>query len=808
METIVQDIRYGMRFLWRTPGFAIVVIFTLALGIGANSAIFSIVNAVLLRRLPFNDPERIVFVWETFQKQGFSMIPVSVPNFYDWKEQNRVFEDMATGFSVPEYGFNLTAGGEPERVNAAKFSSNYMGLMGIKPALGRTFLPEEDRPGGAPVAMIGYGIWQRRFGADRNIIGRTLGLDGAPYTVVGVMPPEFKSLGNFDVCIPVALDRAQSRTNHLVGVIARLKPESSLEQAQAEMTRIARSLEQQYPESNKGYGATVMPINQILSGPIAPVLVVLQVAVGLLLLITCANVASVLFARSLTRNKEIAIRIALGANRLRIVRQLLTESLLLSFAGGALGLFLAGWSVGMLRDMLPDLIPRLKEMGIDGRVLLFTLAVSVITGILFGLAPAFKASRGGLTEALKEGGGKNSSGGGSQRARSLLLVGEIALTLVLTISAGLLVRSFARLMKVNPGFQAENVLTMNLNLPVIKYKDEQKRLAFFKTLIERVETLPGVKSAGAINVLPLRSFLLSIRTFVEHFQVEGRPAAIRGEEPTADWRVVTTSFFQAMGVALHEGRFFNEQDGQGKKPVAVINETMARRYLAGEKAVGRRLIIPTSPIPYEIVGVVGDLKLYSLGAPVEPGIYVPYAQSPFPVMSLVVRTTLDPTASTSMVRREVLAIDGDQPIADVKTMRTVLSESVLPQRLSMAMLGAFAVIALVLALVGIYGLTAFAVSHRTREIGIRMALGAQQSDVLRLVIKRGMIVAAVGIAIGIFAALAVTRGIGGLLFGIASTDPIVYAGISLLLVAAAVVASYFPARKATEVDPIVALRHE
>jgi len=809
MGNLLKDIHFGLRMVRRNPGFATLVIFTLALGIGANSAIFSIVNAVMLRPLPFRDPDRVVFVFETLQKEGLDQGVASVPNFFDWKEQSQSFEDMGAAYYLPETGFNLTTGGQPERVSGGMASAGFFSVLSVKPVVGRFFLPEEDRRGGAPVAIISHGLWQRRFGSNPELIGKTVGVDAVPHTVVGVLPPEFDALGKIDLWVPRVLDRAEPRGDHNVGVVARLKPGVTIEQAQTEMGTITRRLEQQYPDTNKGWGARVIPISQVYTGPLAPALLVLEVAVGFLLLITCANVAGVLLARASARQKEIAIRVALGADRWRVVRQLLTESVVLALGGGLLGLMLAGWGVGSLRSQLPDYIPRLTSMDIDTRVLVFTLGVSLATGLLFGLVPAFKGSRGELAETLKEGGGKNAPGSGSQKTRSLLLVGEVALSLVLSIGAGLLAKSFMRLISVNPGFQADNLLTMTLALPEEKYREQHQRLAFFKALLEKVEGLPGVKSAAAVSILPLRSNFLNMRVNVGPFQIDGQPPAQLGQEPSADFRVVTRGFFEAMSIPLVSGRTFTEQDTKDKPQVILINETMARRYFPNQDPLGKRLsILPSTSAPREIVGVVKDVKLQSLSSQIEPGVFIPYSQDSWPRMNLVVRTLTDPAAMSAAIMQEVLAIDKDQPVANVQTMRRVISDSVMPQRLSMALLGAFAGLAMVLAVVGIYGLTAYSVSQRTREIGIRMALGAQQSDVLRMVLRKGMIIAMVGIGLGMLGAIVVTRGLSGLLYGVTATDPVVFGGVALLLLAAAVLASYVPARKATRVDPMEALRYE
>jgi putative ABC transport system permease protein len=751
----------------------------------------------------------VVFIWETLQKEGLAQGVASVPNFLDWKEQSRSFEDIGAAFYLPETGFNLTTGGGPERASGGMASAGFFSVLGIKPAVGRFFLAEEDRRGGSAVAIISHGLWQRRFGASREVVGKTIGVDAVPRTLVGVLPPEFDALGKIDLWIPRVLDRSEPRGDHNVGVIARLKSGVTLQQAQIEMETISRRLEQQYPDTNKGWGVNVVPMAQVYSGPIAPALLVLQVAVGFLLLITCANVAGVLLARASARQKEIAIRLALGADRWRVVRQLLTESVVLALGGGLLGLLLAGWGVGSLRSQLPDYIPRLTSMDIDSRVLVFTLGVSLVTGILFGLVPAFRASRSELVETLKEGGGMNAPGSASQKTRSLLLVGEVALSLVLSISAGLLTKSFIRLVAVNPGFRADNLLTMTLALPDQKYREQYQRLMFFKTLLDKVESMPGVQSAAAVSILPLRSNFLNMRINVGPFHIEGLPPAPPGQEPSADFRVVTRGFFDAMSIPLVSGRIFTEQDTTDKPPVILINETMARRYFTGQDPLGRRLsILPATSTPREIVGIVKDVRLQSLSSQVAPGVFIPYTQDPWPRMNLVVRTNTDPTALRAAIQQVVLNIDKEQPVANVQTMRRVISDSVMPQRLSMGLLSTFALLALALAVVGIYGLTAYSVGQRTREIGIRMALGAQQADVLKMIVRKGVFVTLVGASIGLAGALAVTRGLSGLLFGVTATDSAVFVGVTLSLIAAAILASFVPARKATRVDPMVALRYE
>lgn len=805
-----QDIQYALRTFTRNPAFTLIAVVTLALGAGPNSAIFSIVNAVLLRPLPYRDVDRIVMLWETNKQRGFDLMPVSGVTFSDWKRDSKSFEEMAPAFTISEYGFNVTAGGEPERAQAGQAAANFFDVLGVRPVLGRTFLPEEDQPGGNPVVLISEALWTRRFARSPSIIGRAIGLDGRSRTVVGVLPHAIDSLIKVDLWIPIALNLAvQPRNNHQYGIMARLKPGVTAAQAQAEMTGIAKRLEQQFPATNAGMGALVIPINEIVAGRIRPALLVLLVSVGLLLLIACANVANLLLARGAAREKEIAVRVAMGASRSRILRQLLTESTLLGTAGGILGLLLATWSINVLRSQLPDVIPRLKEMQVDGKVLVFSLAVSVFTGVLFGIVPALRASRSNLNETLKEGGGKGVSSDTSQRARTVLLVAEVSLAVMLLIGAGLLVRSFFAVIAIDPGFRPENVLTMQLNLPETKYADSAQVLTFIKSLLRRVESLPGVRSGGLVNMLPGRGNSMNLRIFAIPFLVDGEPPAIRGQEPTADYRVITPGFIDAIGGSLRKGRGISDADTRDSQRVVLINEAMARRHFKGADPVGRRLRLP----PFErnvrvIIGVIADMNLQGLEKAIDPAVFVPFEQNARGEFSLVVRGTADPTGLTAAIRREVLAIDGDQPVSDVRLMNQVVSDSLLVRRLSVWLLATFAILALALATVGIYGLTSYSVSRRTHEIGLRMALGAGAGDVLRLVVWRGIVTALVGVAIGIPGALFLSRLMRGLLFGVTTNDIATFIAAPLALVAVAALASYIPARRATRIDPIIALRYE
>jgi putative ABC transport system permease protein len=802
-----QDLRYGFRSLLRNPGFSAIAIFTLALAIGPNCAIFTLVNAVLLKPLPTPEPNRVVMIWQTLLKSGFDQMPVTPDDYLDWKQQARSFENMAAAFAIPEYGLNISGSGEPERVLAAMASREFLPVLGINPVVGRNFLPEEDRPGGAPAVLISHALWQRRFHSDPSAVGQTLTVNGIPRTIVGVVPHELSDMVAADLWLPTAINPNHSeRVSHNYGIVARLKPGVTLEQARAEMVMIAKRLEQEYPANNTGWGVRLFPMAEMYSGRIRPVLLVLLGAVGLLLLIACANLANLMLARAPARAKEIAIRGALGAGRPRIVRQLLAESLVLAIAGAALGLLLAAWSVRLLRGVVPDMFPTMKQMAVDGPVLAFTLGICLLTCLLFGLVPAWRASRTELNTTLKEAGGRSEGAGGSQRIRSTLLGSEVALAVLLSVSAGLLVRSFVRVMNVRPGLRTENILTMDLSLPDAKYKTALQRMTFYKALVERLETVPGVRSAAAVQFLPLRVSILSFRIGVTRFQIQGLAPLPENQRPLADFRPVTAGYFNTMEIALRQGRLFDQRDTLDSERVVIVNEAMVRRHFANENPLGRRVLFGGAP--EEIVGVVADAKLYGLDAPVEPAIYAAHTQVPQSDMGLVVRTQGDPAALTAAVRREILNLDAEQPISNVRTMQKVLSDSLMLRRVSMLMLAIFAGLALTLATVGIYGLTAYSVSRRTREIGLRTALGASPRQILWLVVGRGLFVSLIGTAIGLVAAFQLTRVVAGMLYGVTATDPLVFAGVPLLLIVVSVVASYMPARRAARIDPLVALRYE
>jgi putative ABC transport system permease protein len=810
---MLLDLRYAFRTLLKNPRFSLVAVLAIALGVGPNSAIFSLIDAVLLRPLPYQDADRLTLIWETAISRGFPQVPVTGPNYAEWRKQNRSFEDMAAVFMIPEFGYNVRAGGEPERVQAARTTSNLFPILGLDAVAGRRFATSDDQPSSEPSVMISYSYWQRRFGGRQDVLGRPIGLDGVNHTLIGVLPKEVDSLAKVDVWVTLRSDLAlEDRNNHGYGVVGRLKAGVTLEQASLELNGLASGLEKQYPESNTGFGVKVMPIHEMIAGQVRAPLLILLAAVGLLLLIACANVASLLLARAAGRQKELAVRTAVGASRARIVRQLLTESVMLGTAGGALGLVFAWWSIGGLRIFVPDFIPRLNSMTVDHRVLLFTLGISLLTGIIFGLIPALRASRTDLNETLKEGGGKGAVGrAGTQRARTALLVTEIALCLVLLTGAGLLMRSFANLLRVDPGFRAENVLTMHVTVPWGKYPAASDRAQFTRAVLRQVEQTPGVETAAIINFLPMRGTLFN-RISVMPFHVEGRPAPQKGQEVNADFRVVSPRYFSSMSIPLHAGRVFEEADAPERAAVVVVNQTLARRYFgSAAEAVGKRLVLPMQPQLRQVVGVVADVKLYSLESAVEPAIYMPYAQESAAVFSLLVRAPSsgqDVTALAPAVRRAVAQVDPDQAVADVRTMAAVLSDSLLIRRLALWMLGVFAALAFGLAVVGIYGLSAYFVSQRTREIGIRLALGAEPGQVQKMIVLRGVAVSLVGIGIGAPLALMVGPLLSGMLYGVAPQDVTVLLGAAILIALVAAAASYLPARRTLRISPVTALRYE
>lgn len=802
METVWQDLRYSARMLLKHRAFTIIAVLTLSLGIGANTSIFTIVNAVLLRPFPYRAPEELVIVGE-----GVPRGSVSYPNFADWRDDRKVF--AAASASRSNESYNFAGAGEPERLQGQLVSAGFLTLLGVTPVVGRDFVADDDRPGATPTVILSYGFWNRRFGNDQSIIGKPITLNNQSYTVVGVTPQDFQFAMPADVTVPIGLSAERFKTRGAdpgISVVARLKPNTSQQQAETELNVVYARLEQQYPESNTGRRAVLTPLHETFVGDARQPLLILLGAVGLVLLIACANVANLLLVRASTRKREISVRVALGANRSRIVRQLLTESLMLSLIGAVLGILFAHWGTSFITSQLPDGIPRLAEANVDLRVLGFTLAVSTITGLLFGLAPALQASRLNLTDALKE--GDRGSAGGRQRLRSVLVVSEVALTLTLLVGAGLLIQSFRRVLQVDPGFEAQNLLTMQVS---VNNPDGNQVVGFFNQLQENVRRLPGVKSVAISNGLPLG--VANHPTFF----IQGRPLPEKGKEQGAVRYTVSPDYFQTMGIELLKGRMFNPQETPATPLVMVIDEALAAHF-QDEDPIGKRISQSTSGTPsYEIVGVVRHVEQYTLDgqAARTPQFYLNFNQIPadrWPGMvrriNVLTRTDVEPTSLTGAVRGQIAALNKDQAVFNVRTMDEIVSQSVAPRRFSMLLLTAFAVVALVLASIGIYGTLSYTVAQRTREIGLRMTLGAQTGNVLRLVIAQGMRLALVGVVLGLVAALALTRTMKTLLFGVSATDPVIFVAFSVLLALVALLACWLPARRATKVNPLEALRYE
>jgi putative ABC transport system permease protein len=803
----LHDLRYAARLQRKNPGFTIIAIIALALGIGANTAIFSVVNTVLLRPLPYKDPERLVMVWEDATKSGYPRDTPAAANFVDWRDQSQNFEGMA---AIADESFNLTGSGDPERLEGRRVSANMFPLLGVDPQIGRVFTAAEDQPGAQRVVVLSYALWQRRFGGDPGIIGQSLTLNGESHVVVGVMPARFQFPSSDDQAwVPIALTQqeAGNRNRHYLEVVGRLRPGVSLAQAQSEMSTIAARLQQQYPQSNAELGAVVQPLQEHLVGDIKPALLVLLGAVGLVLLIACANVANLLLARAAVRQKEIAVRVALGAKRSRLIRQFLTESVLLSTLGGVVGLAIAYGGLILLKAFIPENISQAREISIDLKVLAFTFLVSVATGLIFGLAPAIQAARFNQIDTLKEGGRDAATGGSGKRLRGLLVTAEVAISLVLLIGAGLLINSFLRLRNVDPGFRTDNLLTMKIVLPEPKYEEMERRSAFYTELVNRVQSLAGVRSAAVTSNLPLYRQGNSIS-----IGIEGQPAPPPGQERIIVTRIISPRYFDTMSIPVLQGRGLTEQDTETTPNVVVISETMARRYWPGEDAIGKRIAVGRIRKPadwIQVVGVAKDVRQFELNAEPKPQMYLTYRQAGFfDSRDLVVKTDVDPASMAATVRKAVWEIDKDQPVSNIQTMDQILADSIARQRFSMLVLAIFAAVALVLAGVGIYGVMSYSVAQRTHEIGIRMALGAQTGAVLKLAVGYGMKLVIAGIAIGLIAAFALTRVMSTLLFGVTATDPTTFTLISLLLIGVAVLASYVPARRATRVNPIIALRYE
>ena len=816
MHTVLQDLRYGARVLLKRPGFTVAAILTLALGIGGNAAIFSLVNSILLRPLPYRQPERLYTIWETIPKfrDRFPSLPVSARSFVDWREQSTFFEQIAV---ISPSAMNLTDAGEPERLGAARVSANFFSLVGVDPQLGRTFVEGEDKPQAQPVAVISDSLWRRRFNNDLLVIGRSITIDGKGFTVVGVMPrnypfPRGKELHQFvnfeqrtDVWLPLVFkpEDLVEVGSFNYAVIARLRNGATREQAQAEISAIQSRIAQRTP-ALEDLGAILLPLQEALVGNVRQGLTLMLAAVGFVLLIVCVNLANLMLSRAPLRRREFAIRMALGATRARLIAQLLTESLLLALIGGGLGVLLALWGVKALATSIPMDLPRLEEVRVDGPAVLYALLVSVATGALFGLWPAISATKLELNETLKVGGRALTKGPGSGRVSGALIVVEVGLSVLLLVGAGLLLRSFVRVMSVDKGFKAENVLIADLSLSPTKYMEVTNRREFYRRLMEQVDSLPGVRASCVISGAPLAK-----ESTVTVITDERTPQVPILERPLVDRRYVSSGYFETMSIPLRQGRLFDESDR--KRFVAILSEKIASRLWPGEDPIGKRLREGDNDPATEVVGVVGDIRGSALEKDPSAAMYLPYWQgdiSDLSDMALMVRTNVDSQLLAGVLREEIRKLDAETPIAEIKTMERVVSESVSRRRFQMFLLSIFAGVAMLLAAVGIYGVVSYSVTERTNEIGIRLALGAERRDVFRLVLKEGMIPALMGVSIGLVAAFAFARVIKSLLFGVSATDPVTLFAIAAALTIVALLACWIPARRATKVDPMLALRYQ
>ena len=808
-DEMFQDIKFALRVTAKSPLFTLVVVATLALGVGATTAIFTVIDAAFLRPLPYREADALVHLWEADAQQSRRR-EASLPDYLDLKGHGgEVFESLA-GYSGS--GVTLAGRDAPERLQAARVTYDFFNVLGVAPALGRAFAEGEDRAGATPVVVLGHGLWQRKFGGDPQIVGRAVSLGGTSYTVVGVLPQEFQfpPIGDAQVWLPLnpSANEQSRRYQHWLRVVARLRPGQTAEQARAQLGAVARQWQATDPQYHSGAQLVVVPLRDQIVGPTRPVLLVLLGTVAFVLLIACVNVANLLLARLAARRRELVVRLALGASRWRLVRQLLVESLLLAVLGGAAGVLLAKWGVALLVAAVPPqqlmAMPYLRGLGLDWRVLGFACAVTLLTGLVFGVAPALRASKPDLRESLQEG-ARGTTGGADRRLRELLVVSETALALVLLVGAGLTAKSLVRLLQVNPGFDPANVLMFHLALPAEKYGAGDKASAFYQQLFARLETMPGVEAAGAVSRFPLAGGNTGTLT------VEGRPAAAPREQMEVNLRTVSRGYFRAMGLPLVRGRAFAETDRAGAPRVALVNQTLAAKFFAGGDAVGQRIKFPfTGEEPLEIVGVVGDEKVVELDAATTPVVYFPYLQSPDSALGVVVRTSSDPLALADVVRREVRALEPELVVSQVATMEQYISArpAIFMRRYPALLMGVFAAVALALALVGIYGVVSYSVSQRTHEIAVRMALGAGRAQIFRNVIGRGLALVLAGVAAGIVGSLALTRLLAGVLYGVSATDPATFALVAVALVAVACAACYLPARRATRVDPMDALRYE
>jgi predicted permease len=803
LEQLWQDVRLGLRMLVKSPAFTVVALLSLALGIGANTAIFSVVNQALLHPIPYPDPDRVLVVWTTIPSQGIHQFASSIPDFLDWRAQNRAFQQMA---AVESGTANMTGIQRPERVQVFNASANIFSVFGMEPQFGRGFVLEDEQAG-RRVVVLDYGFWQRSFGGDRNVVGKTIALDGENHTIIGVLPKQFNSLGR-DLWKPLVYSPAvvNERGSHNELVVARLKPQISLREAQTGMDTIAQRLERAYPKTNTGFGVNLMPLSEVLVGDLRPDLLVLFAAVGLVLLIACANVASLFLARATGRHREVAVRIALGGRRSRIIRQLLTESLLLSCLAGCAGFLLAVWGADLLMKSLPESV---RPSGIEistltWPVFAFTFSVSVLVGLLFGVAPAWQGSKFNLNRSLREGGRAGTTGATRQRLRNTLVVAEVALSLMLLVGAGLLVESFLRLEKSNSGFRTDGILTMQLSLPAASYATDEQKLVFFKRLLSKMHALPGLSQAALVSSLPLQG-----HSNHNSFKIEGRPEVKSLRDlPIADKRLATAEYFSLMGIPVLRGRAFTESDNETAPGVAIIDESVARQYWPHDDPVGKRIRYFAANLEMHdwltVVGVVGSVKQNRIEEPPNGSVYVPLSQAPDSEIALAVRGPV--TAGTLL--DSIHALDRDLPVGKVRSMHDIVSEATALERLAAQLVGIFALVALALAVIGAYGVIAYSVAQRTQEFGIRVALGASRPDLGKLVLRQALVLTGAGIAIGLIAAINVTRLMSGMLFEVRPGDPLVFSAAALMLAVIAMLACYVPARRAARVDPMVALRYE
>ena len=810
MKSFWRDLRFGIRMLLKSPAFTAIAVLTLGLGIGANTAIFSVIDAALLRPLPYPNADRIVVLYEFDQnKQTDNPAPA---DFLDFHRESGSFAYLAAHRGLP---FNLSGNGQPERVQGAVVSADFFAALGVQAVQGRAIQPDLDPPGGTGVAVLSYGLWQRRFGSDASIVGRAIDVDGVSRVVVGIMPAGFTYPADTELWIssrfaapPHPLrptdDPAAMRDTHYFTTFGRLKPNVTLAQASTEVDTITKRLNQQYGDKEEGFGATVIPLRQDLVGETRPALLILLGAVALVLLIACVNVANIILARGASRQKEMALRIALGAGRLHLLRHLFVESVLLALTGGALGILLALWGLAPLRALVPAEMIGGAPIVLDSRVLLFTLLASLTSGVLFGLIPGLRLLSTDLNVSLQEGGRGSAGGGRARRMRSALVVTEIAMAAMLLIAAGLLLRSFSRLLQVREGFNPDHVLSLQMALPQARYPKPGDRVSFLKNTLGRIDALPGIAGASAISRLPLYPGASS-----RSVEVEGRTPP-RGGDVAPDYMAITPDYFQTMGVPLLKGRTFTDRDDAGTVPVAMISDATARYFWPGQNAIGKHFRGPCGDEKTwcQVVGIVGDIKQHHLEQASKMAVYAPFSQDPWAFFALVVRTKLEPLNAASAVKDAIHAVDSDQPVYNVRSMRDVEAASLSPQRLQIALIGFFAALALVLACMGIYGVMAYSVAQRTSEIGVRMALGAQTHSVLGLVLSEGLRLALLGAGIGLAGSLFAARLLSGMLFGVTPSDPLTFTGVAVVLIVVAMVACYVPARRATRVDPLVALRYE